>query len=294
MGSECETGVYIHSKYDKKTLQYDAAVICVPWKGWMLGLGSFIIDDCHVEDELKIWGFPEAADEEFKPDTELELAGKCHIDGIVNNSVGNQFSISYHKEVLGRNADRDNVMVGFSGGGIFTEREEGIIYTGIISKPYGDKMSGNMMWAIPGQVVLELIKEVGLEFSLPDTFEIYKNRIAGQFPAFRNSAKRFFIDRVEELIDDNGLKPCVVIRKNLYFEKLKCMGDRRQCVDFWEGQLKKAVLLSLRNVDVAQMANPFVEMGNSGEEESVAMVYVCTEERVFDVLGSLMRKDYFS
>ena len=38
--SECETWVYIHSKYNKETLQYDVAVICVPWQEWMLGLGS--------------------------------------------------------------------------------------------------------------------------------------------------------------------------------------------------------------------------------------------------------------
>ena len=95
------------------------------------------------------------------------------------------------------------------------------------------------------------------------------------------------------LVKDKGLMPCMVVGENSYFEKLKCMGDRKQCIDFWEGQLKKIVLLSLENVDIVQMANPSIEMSNSDGVESVAIVYVCTEERIFDVLGSLMRQDYF-
>lgn len=290
---ECETHVYIHPKYDKKTLQYDVAIICVPWQKWMLGLGSFSIEDCHTGEKLKIWGFPEAANKEWKPDTEMELAGKCCLDATVNNNVGDRNSVTYHKEVLSRSADRDNIMVGFSGGGIFAEREDRPLFVGIVSKPYGDKMTGNMLWAVSGHLVLELIKEVGVEFSLPESFESHKNHIAEQFPAFRNEAKSFFVDQVDKLIDDEGLKPCMMVGKNSYFEKLKCMGDRKQCMDFWEGQLKKAVILSLKDVHVVQMANPFIEMGNSDEVENVAVAYVCTEERVYNVLGSLLRQDYF-
>ena len=291
--SECETWVYIHSKYNKETLQYDVAVICVPWQEWMLGLGSFSIEDCHTGEKLKVWGFPEAANKEWKPDTDMELAGKCHLEGSVNNSVGEWYSMSYHKEVLGRSADRDNAMVGFSGGAIFTEREEGPIFVGIVSKPYGDKMTGNMLRAVSGHLVLELIKEVGVQFSLPESFENHKNHIAGQFPPIRNAAKKFFVERVDELIDDKGLSPCMVVGENSYFERVKCMGDRKQCMDFWEGQLKKVVLLSLENVDVVQMANPFIEIEASEGVESVSVAYVCTEERVYDVLGSLLRQDYF-
>ena len=64
-------------------------------------------------------------------------------------------------------------------------------------------MTGNMLRAVSGHLVLELIKEVGVQFSLPESFENHKNHIAGQFPPIRNAAKKFFVERVDELIDDS-------------------------------------------------------------------------------------------
>ena len=71
------------------------------------------------------------------------------------------------------------------------------------------------------------------------------------------------------------------------------MGDRKQCMDFWEGQLKKVVLLSLENVDVVQMANPFIEIEASEGVESVSVAYVCTLRDNFSTISTTIPRHSF-
>lgn len=289
-----EAEVYIHNSYDKKNLRNDVAVICVPWIDWMKHLECFEIDNCQIGMKQKFSGFPHAMEEDFKKGTSEELEGKRTLSGKANNLVNKRYNIEYNYNVNDGKIKRTDYMCGFSGSGVLEIRRDKIVLAGIVSKPCGANPAGDILWATSGNALLELMEQANIKFNIPNSFSYYIDPAKNTIEEGTQNAKKFFVNMVEKLIDDKDLVPNKTVREDGFFEELKCNGNRKCCSIYWEGQLKKAIILSLQDIPVEQLHHPQIQMPIPYDEEIVNIEYLCTEDNTLDAMSILIKEDYFS
>jgi len=291
---EAEPGcIYVHKAYAETSLENDAAIICVPWEDWMDSLQPFTIDKCQLGTEQNGCGFPESMNCEWKNDGQNELAGILQFKG---NAVGNsdsRYSVRYTPNVSGTEISRDNMMEGFSGGGLFEQHNGSPVLTGIISKSCGDETAGGMLWACDATLFLDIMKENEIKLEVPESFQQYKDSIVMSFASHRRDARDYFSEKAEDLIENAGLKPEDFIEKS--YSELRCDGRKEICGTHWEGQLKKAVIFcGLNGIQKDKIMHPLIAMPVPHATDKVQVEFLCTEASVEEVICELVKNDYFS
>ena len=298
-GSGREGETYIHPEYSeegetKKEYSHDAAIVVLPWKEWMGTLDGFVLKDEITDESLKGWGFPGSTDNEIRAASADILAGKKDIRGKVSNRMvsAKRFSFTYDAGPWERNVTRDGFMKGFSGSGLFEIQQDSIALKGLISCEYGNKSAGTMLWASSSSLFIEMMVHFNLEIRCPRSFQCYKEKIVQGIFYTRKDAKILFTDWAEELIEDHQLQP-EKFDSDTKIE-LPCISNRKVCDDFWIGQLKKSVLLyGIQGIPADKLVQPFLQMPEPYEKDTVELVFLCTEENAQSVIGELIEKDYF-
>ena len=96
--------------------------------------------------EIKGYGFPLSLDEEKDRSLADLFAGiECLTGTIESQNVG-RLAIKYDVHT-GSDIERDSIMEGYSGTGLFSLETDGICYRGLVSCSRGDKTAGYTMWA---------------------------------------------------------------------------------------------------------------------------------------------------
>lgn len=293
-GKEHHGDIYIHEKYNDKSYTNDVAIICIPREDWMNSLLPFRIKESENMEKQKGYGFPKSSDGESEKEDQSELAGKLGIKGEVINKDNKKYCFEYKKDVKVEDANRDNIMSGFSGSGLFAEKNGSYILCGIASSPCGEESSGNVMWVSEATLLFEVMKQQKISPQLPQSFNDYKNSIIDrEFDIGFEYEKDLFHNIADELINEKGLVPSIVFEND--FKEIRCDRGRLDCDKYWEGQLKKAVILSeSRNIKVDNMKNPKITMPNPYENDIVQIKFLCTDEKFEKVITDLIKKDFFS
>lgn len=292
-GKEQHGNIYIHEKYDEKSYVNDIAIICVPRKKWMDGLHTFQIKESKNNEKQQGYGFPKSTDKESERRGQSELAGKMDLKGTVVTKEKGKYSFNYEKYVQEEDANRNNIMEGFSGSGLFAMENGSYALHGIASSPCGSEMTGNVMWVSEATLLFEVMKQQNISPQLPQSFVPYKNIIKEEYGLIYRNERDFFEYTANCLIKEHNLLPKKLYEKD--FEKIRCDKERWNCDEYWKGQLKKAVILScLNDIQVDDMKNPQISIPDSNENDIVKMKFLCTDDKFEKVITELIEKDYFT
>lgn len=282
--------VYIHKKYDDIKLHYDVAIIVLPWKEWMSGIESFQMGKFETKEEAIGYGFPISMDSEY--DIDNTLAGKKFIEGhLVFDGLEKGIRYSYKQEgPFDFKCKREDIVNGYSGSGLFVERECGTVFMGVISQGAGEKeTAGSELWAASTNMFLELLEMYNVKLEPPKSFKIYIDMAIEEI-SWNTQATRFFKDCCYSLINDNDITPLSMHKNTKAFERFLCNGNRNYCDVYITGQLKKAVIFSVLDIS---LDNNEHNMTLPYEEGKVNVEYLCTEEKYYCFIGSLVEKGYF-
>ncbi|WP_434291352.1 trypsin-like serine protease [Clostridium botulinum] len=292
-GKEQHGNIYIHENYDDKSYANDIAIICIPKKKWMDSLHTFRIKESKNDEEQQGYGFPQSTDQESVKKYQSELAGKMNLNGkVVNKDIG-KYSFIYEKYVQEVDANRENIMKGYSGSGLFAEENSSYVLRGIVSSPCGEGPAGNVMWVSEATLLFEVMKQQNISPELPQSFVLYKNIIKEEYGLIYRNERDFFEYTADCLIKEHNLLPKKLYEKD--FEKIRCDKERWNCDEYWKGQLKKAVILSgLKDIQVDDMKNPQISIPDSNENNIVKMKFLCTDDKFEKVITELIEKDYFT
>lgn len=170
--------ICIYSEYNKnkrkKEFFNDLALIDIPWESWMDDMTGFRLASGNSGVEIKGYGFPLSLDEEKDRSLADLFAGiECLTGTIESQNVG-RLAIKYDVHT-GSDIERDSIMEGYSGTGLFSLETDGICYRGLVSCSRGDKTAGYTMWATDAGKITELMKENNIEIECPESFEPYEN-----------------------------------------------------------------------------------------------------------------------
>lgn len=180
--------ICIYSEYNKnkrkKEFFNDLALIDIPWESWMDDMTGFRLASGNSGVEIKGYGFPLSLDEEKDRSLADLFAGiECLTGTIESQNVG-RLAIKYDVHT-GSDIERDSIMEGYSGTGLFSLETDGICYRGLVSCSRGDKTAGYTMWATDAGKITELMKENNIEIECPESFEPYEFDVGFE----RNSLK---------------------------------------------------------------------------------------------------------
>lgn len=292
-GKEQAGNIYIHEKYDDESYANDIAIICIPNKEWMDSLCTFQIKESKIDEEQKGYGFPQSTDQESLKRYQSKLAGKMDLNGTVVSKERGKYSFKYEKYVQEEDANRANIMKGYSGSGLFAEENRSYVLHGIVSSKCGEENAGNVMWVSEATLLIEVMKQHNISPQLPQSLISYKNIVVNEFEIGYEDEKDFFDYIACDLIEKKGLVPNKVFEND--FEKIRCDRGKWYCDKYWKGQLKKAVILGgLKNIKVDNMKNPKINMPNPYENDVVQIKFLCTDDKFERVITQLIQKDFFS
>ena len=142
--------------------------------------------------EIKGYGFPESLDEEVDKSNANLFSGIGLLEGLIESMNVGRLAIKY-KMNTESDIERDSIMRGYSGSGLFSIGKYGICYRGLVSCSRGDKTAGYSMWATDAGKIAELMQENDIETECPESFEQYGKLVADEFPEYK---KKSIIEKV--------------------------------------------------------------------------------------------------
>lgn len=286
--------IYIHTKYNetKNEYFYDAAVIQISWEDWMNELCGYEFESSEKEEKVFGYGFPEALDEEKNRSLANLFSGKAPFSGIVEDKNVGRLAISYLANVEG-DITRDSVLEGYSGTGLFAQKSGRLYIRGVVSCSRGTTAAGFTLWATDIEIIMQLIKERGIELEYPDSFQVYGEMVAAEFDSFKTKCIRNWNEAVEKIIDDNMIIPRMF--HDQVDNNLPCEGNPKTCAEFWKGKLKELVIMQeVQKLNNEQLFRPIVKLPQMDEEEIISLEFLCTELKAEHILGQMIENYQFN
>ena len=208
-----------------------------------------------------------------------------------DNDKEKSFKFSYHTD----NAypiERNEVMAGYSGSGLFLCDSEYPKLIGLVSQSYGSEDAGNVAWAVSSYALGLLLTEYGLVLEESE-FENGLSTLADGYP---ERPGIFLQDTVERLhLSEGQLNK--THQEQFFPIDFPCdMGKR--CVKYWKGRAITAVYIWLINGNCpSSWENVKIEIQtDAGEKIPVNLEFLCADEKyeIAGVLRTLIKKGGFS
>ena len=239
--------------------------------------------------EIKGYGFPLSLDEEKDRSLADLFAGiECLTGTIESQNVG-RLAIKYDVHT-GSDIERDSIMEGYSGTGLFSLETDGICYRGLVSCSRGDKTAGYTMWATDAGKITELMKENNIEIECPESFEPYGKLVADEFSEYKKNSKRIWNGATYKLIKNQGISPkdFEVQTRSVFL----CAGERKLCDEFWKGKLKELVVMKeIQEVACEELINPIMQLPSRCGGKDVVLKFLCTEYKAEYILGKMIEDE---
>lgn len=288
--------ICIHSKYKNnkgKDFFNDLALIDIPWKSWMDDMKGFGFASGDSGIKIKGYGFPLSLDGEKNGKESDLFSGIGMLRGIIESKNAGRLAVRYDVNV-GSDIDRDSIMEGYSGTGLFSaDEEDGICYRGLVSCSRGDKAAGYTIWATDAEKIIELMRENDIEIECPESFEPYGKLVADEFPEYKKNSKRNWNTVTCELIKNKKISP-----KDFKMQtksSFLCVGERKLCDEFWKGKLKELVVMhEIQEITCEELIEPIMQLPNGCGGKDVTLKFLCTEDKAECILGKMIEGRQFA
>lgn len=285
--------LYFHRgfQYINGNFYYDAAAFCIPWEEWMDDIPTYSFRKPALAADVYILGFPLSADKEFHAGSG-ELEGRQNLRASVGTTPTNntRFSFSYNLMLPIEDVDRNHIMKGYSGSGLFTGDNGQCYLMGIVSQGYGDTGTGLTAWATSSLVLKELLQENHLEEVTEIQLAQYTDFVCETMD--EENAQNLLYKIFEELSLTERQFALTHQEKS---EKLhlSCKNVPRKCDVYWKGRVALAALLRLLLGETPECwENVSIPLANSdtGKEDSVHAEFLCSEGIGASPLHSIIYK----
>ena len=142
---------------------FDAAIIEVPWSDWMQDIPEIHFGEAKISAQVKLMGFPKSTDGEATPTdwTRGRMSLSAEIPTSADNDKEKAFKFSYTSP-NSYPIERDDLMSGYSGSGLFLCDAARPKLIGLVSQSYGSDNVGNVAWAVSSYALKLLLTEYGL------------------------------------------------------------------------------------------------------------------------------------
>ncbi len=115
---------------------------------------GFYFDSGNSGTEIQGYGFPQSLDEEKDRSLADVFSGIGCFNGIIESKSAGRMAVKYDVHA-GGDIERNSIMEGYSGTGLFSLEEYGICYRGLVSCSRGDKAAGYTMWTTDAGKITE-------------------------------------------------------------------------------------------------------------------------------------------
>ena len=238
--------------------------------------------------DYEIWGFMKILNITYD---DLFAGIECLTGTIESQNVG-RLAIKYDVHT-GSDIERDSIMEGYSGTGLFSLETDGICYRGLVSCSRGDKTAGYTMWATDAGKITELMKENNIEIECPESFEPYGKLVADEFSEYKKNSKRIWNGATYKLIKNQGISPkdFEVQTRSVFL----CAGERKLCDEVWKGKLKELVVMKeIQEVACEELINPIMQLPSRCGGKDVVLKFLCTEYKAEYILGKMIEDRQFA
>lgn len=288
--------IYIHSQYkentEKKEYFNDLALIDILWEFWMDDMTGFSFNQGDSGIEIKGYGFPESLDEEVDKSNANLFSGIGLLEGLIESMNVGRLAIKY-KMNTESDIERDSIMRGYSGSGLFSIGKYGICYRGLVSCSRGDKTAGYSMWATDAGKIAELMQENDIETECPESFEQYGKLVADEFPEYKKKSIRNWNGEIQELVQNQMIHP-----KDFEMQTkstFSCVSDRKLCDEFWKGKVKELVVMhEIQEIAYENLIEPRMQLPQVCGGEDVTLKFLCTEYEAEYILGKMIEDREFA
>lgn len=272
---------------------FDAAIIEVPWSDWMQDIPEIHFGEAKISAQVKLMGFPKSTDGEATPTdwTRGRMSLSAEIPTSADNDKEKAFKFSYTSP-NSYPIERDDLMSGYSGSGLFLCDAARPKLIGLVSQSYGSDNVGNVAWAVSSYALKLLLTEYGLVLKESE----FENGLSTLSEGYPERPGIFLQDTVEKLhLSEKHLNK--THQEQLFPNDFPCnMGKR--CGKYWKGRAITAVYIWLINGEVpGSWENVKIEIQTSTEEKiPVNLEFLCADEKdeIAGVLRTLIAKGGFS
>lgn len=288
----------IHSQYKESNNNgeneffNDLALIDIPWKSWMDDMKGFQFVSGKSGVEIKGYGFPLSLNEEREKKQANLFSGMECLSGMIEFENIGRLAVKYDVHA-GSDIERECIMEGYSGTGLFSFEEYGICYRGLVSCSRGDRAAGYTMWATDAGKITELITENDIEIECPESFELYRKLVADEFPEYKKNSKRNWNRMTNELIKNQKITPKDFEGQTK--SAFLCEGERKLCAEFWKGKLKELVVMyGIQEIVCEELIEPIMQLPSVFGGKTVNLKFLCTEYKAECILGKMIADGQFA
>ena len=124
--------------YNGRKYVFDAAIIDVPWHDWMVNIPEIRLGEAKISTQIQLIGFPKSTDGEATQEdwTKGRMGLRAELPTSADNDEEKAFKFSYHSD-NSYPIERDDIMKGYSGSGLFLCDSEYPQLIGLVSQKDG-------------------------------------------------------------------------------------------------------------------------------------------------------------
>ena len=279
--------------YNGRKYVFDAAIIDVPWHDWMVNIPEIRLGEAKISTQIQLIGFPKSTDGEATQEdwTKGRMGLRAELPTSADNDEEKAFKFSYHSD-NSYPIERDDIMKGYSGSGLFLCDSEYPQLIGLVSQSYGSEDAGNVAWAVSSYALKLLLSKYDLVLKESE----FENGLSTLTEGYPERPGIFLQDAVEKLhLSEEQLHK--THQEQLFPDDFPCdMGKR--CAKYWKGRAITAVYIWLINGKCPNTwENVKIEIQTStGEKIPVNLEFLCADEKneIAGVLRTLIKKGGFS
>lgn len=228
--------------YNGRKYVFDAAIIDVPWHDWMVNIPEIRLGEAKISTQIQLIGFPKSTDGEATQEdwTKGRMGLRAELPTSADNDEEKAFKFSYHSD-NSYPIERDDIMKGYSGSGLFLCDSEYPQLIGLVSQSYGSEDAGNVAWAVSSYALKLLLSKYDLVLKESE----FENGLSTLTEGYPERPGIFLQDAVEKLhLSEEQLHK--THQEQLFPDDFPCdMGKR--CAKYWKGRAITAVYIWLIN-----------------------------------------------
>lgn len=286
-----ESAFYLSEKSDSEFdyPQNDAAIICLPFYGWMRELPKFEICE-YDQGAAIIVGFPLDHDKTISKKDDFKYENyrgnvfykeisveNLHTANLVIKGINSEYNTLF---------TTDHTLDGLSGGGILTISTYGLKFHGAFVSDRGATKKAH--YATSSKAFLEIMEHFQIKADLPRTMNTILMEAANRFDSrIDEFARCWLLENTEDYLDER--------LESLFFRKeyketgiFPCESNRALCPSYYVNKLIGKVLLG-RVYGIASQEINEQTIHVEGYDDEIHLEHICTEEHIEQTVGEIIR-----
>lgn len=192
----------------------------------------------------------------------------------------------------------ENMMHGYSGGGLFSYSNEYGLRLVCLTTGCDENESNNHFYAVKPYDIIEKMKEQGWivpkdeSNELPDSLVPFINPTVEMVSSIKKDARDYIDVSIRELLEDKGLIPSCYYgdEQKDKFSEFLCCDNCCACQYYWKGQLIKAICFcKIAGIDISELKDMKINIGDS---KDIQVEFICSDTPAEEFIKELLYRKF--